>query len=106
MSIEHSGFTFTNDMLAASHLIKKHSGGVCSEAILMAMKVRDVEGRNVEFSVVGTGEVGVGGRGGDGGAEGEVSEERSDGCSNCSLARLLVFATKLRCFARTPKISA
>jgi len=40
-------------MLLASALLKKHSGGVPSEAILMSLKVKDVlgpAGRNVEFA--------------------------------------------------------
>ena len=51
LSHEHSGFAFADDPLKASHLVKKHSGGVPSEAILAAVKIRDVGGRNVDFQV-------------------------------------------------------
>ena len=42
LSHEHSGFMFEKDFLAASSLLKKHSGGTCSEAILMALKLTDL----------------------------------------------------------------
>ena len=38
LSSEHVGFTFVSDLLVASGLVKLHSGGVCSEAAIRAMK--------------------------------------------------------------------
>jgi hypothetical protein len=38
VSVEHSGFTFQSEPKEAAEMIKLHSGGKMSEALLMAME--------------------------------------------------------------------
>jgi hypothetical protein len=42
LSVEHSGFTFQSEPKKAAEMIKLHSGGKTSEALLMAMDKESV----------------------------------------------------------------
>jgi hypothetical protein len=42
LSVEHSGFTFQSEPKEAAEMIKLHSGGKMSEALLMAMEKESV----------------------------------------------------------------
>lgn len=43
VSIEHSGYTFEKNLNKAATLIQKHSGGKCAQALLAALKNKELQ---------------------------------------------------------------
>lgn len=54
LSVEHSGFTFQPEPAVAAEMLKLHSGGKCSEALLMAQQQGDGGGGETSSGMEGS----------------------------------------------------